>query len=433
MADVLPNQARVVVIGGGIIGCSVAYHLTKLGWRDVVLLERDRLTCGTTWHAAGLLATLRATENMTKLAKYTQDLYRGLEAETGQATGFMQVGTIQIATTDARVDEMRRGCAMARCFDVESQEITPLEILELWPLAEVSDIKAGFYFPNDGRTNPTDTTQALAKGARMQGARIIEHTTVIGITKANGRVTGVETDKGEVKTEYVVNCCGMWAREVGLLAGVNVPLQAAEHYYLITEPMEGLHSKLPILRDPDNCAYYREEVGKLLLGLFEPRAAPWGVDGIPEGFSFGELNPDSDRVMPYLESAMRRVPAMRDIGVQVLFCGPESFTPDYNYLLGETPELKNFFVAAGFNSMGVLSGGGAGMVMAHWIIDGHPPMDVWDADIRRMLPFQNGKKYLVDRPVESLGIGYQYHWPFRQWESARNPSSKPWRGYGMEQ
>ena len=419
MSKPFPNSASVVIIGGGIIGTSIAYHLSKLGCKEVVLVERKQLTCGTTWHAAGLLTTLRATENQTWLAKYTQDLYKTLEQETGQATGFMPIGSIQIASSEARLEEMRRGCDMARCFGVKNREISAAEVQDLWPLADVSDVLKGFYFPDDGRTNPTDTTQALAKGARMGGVQIFEQTRVTDILQSAGRVTGVVTDRGEIRADRVVNCTGMWAREFGLMAGVNVPLQAAEHYYLITENLDGMHGKLPILRDPDKQAYYREETGKLMLGLFEAKAAPWGLEGIPEHFCFDDLPPDWERMMPYLEQAMARVPSMVDAGIQLFFNGPESFTPDHNYLMGEAPELKNYFVAAGFNSLGILSAGGAGKVMADWIVEGHAPMDCFDSDIRRMHPFQNNQRYLRDRTVESLGLGYQYHWPFRQWETAR--------------
>lgn len=420
MSKPLPTTARVVIIGGGVIGCSVAYHLAKLGWQDVVLLERKKLTCGTTWHAAGLLTTLRSTENQTRLARYTQQLYRELEAETGQATGFNQCGSIQLATTLERVEEMRRSSAMAKLFGIESEEITAARIQELWPLAEVSDIEAGFYFPNDGRVNPTDVTQALAKGARMRGVKIFEDTKVTAVRTHRGRAVGVACAEGEIACEYVVNCAGMWARELGRSVGVDVPLQAAEHYYLVTAAMAGMHPKLPILRDPGNCAYYREEAGKLMLGLFEPVARPWGQGGIPEGFCFDEIQPDWGRMEPYLEQAMKRVPGMLDAGIQLFFCGPESFTPDHNYLLGEAPNLQHFFVAAGFNSLGILSGGGAGMVMAEWIVNGAPPLDIWDANLARLQPFHNNHKFLQDRTVESLGVGYQYHWPYRQWETARD-------------
>jgi heterotetrameric sarcosine oxidase gamma subunit len=415
----VPSQARVVIIGGGVIGCSIAYHLTQLGWRDVLLLERRQLTCGTTWHAAGLLTTLRDTVAQTRLAKYTLDLYRRLEAQTGQATGVIPCGSIQLAITRDKAHEMRRGVNVARCFGVEGHEISPAEVRAMWPLADVSDLSAAFHFPGDARANPTDVTQALAKGARLGGAILLENTSVTGITTDAGRVSGVRTDRGEVRAEFVVNCAGMWARAVGRLAGVDVPLLAAEHYYLVSEEVAGVHPLLPILRDPGNSAYIREEAGKLMVGLFEPVASPWGQAGIPENFCFDELPPDWDRMLPHLEKAMRRVPKLSETGIRLLFCGPESFTPDHNYLMGEAPNLRNFFVAAGFNSLGILSGGGVGHVMAHWIVEGHPPMDVWSVDVRRMHAWQNNLKYLADRTVESLGIGYQDHWPFRQWTTAR--------------
>ncbi len=415
----LPSHARVVIIGGGVIGCSIAYHLIKLGCRDVVLVEQAQLTAGTTWHAAGLLTTLRDTETQTRLAKYSQDLYRNLEAETGQATGLIRCGSIQLAMTRDKAEEMRRGLNFAHCFGVEGDEISPRDVQKLWPLAAVDDLTAAFHFPNDGRVNPTDVTQALAKGARMGGAEIFENTAVIGIMSSAGRVTGVHTTAGDVQAEFVVNCAGMWARAVGRMAGVSVPLQAAEHYYLISEPVAGAHSMLPILRDPGNSAYIREEAGKIMVGLFETMAKPWGTDGVPSDFRFGEIAPDWERMYPHIEKAMRRVPSLLNTGIKLLFCGPESFTPDHNYLMGEAPGLKNFFVAAGFNSLGILSGGGAGLVMARWLLEGRAPMDVWSVDLRRTHAWQDNDRYLQDRTVESLGIGYQDHWPFRQWTTAR--------------
>lgn len=420
MSKPLPTSARVVIIGGGVIGCSIAYHLSKLGWRDVVLLERMQLTCGTTWHAAGLLTSLRDTEAQTRLAKYTLELYRKLESETGQATGLLNCGSIQLAMTDDKAHEMRRGCALARCFDVENHEIPPTEVKALWPLADVSNVKAAFHFPNDGRVNPADVASALAKGARQGGVQIFENTKVIGIRQTHRKVTGVMTEHGDIAAEFVVNCAGMWAREVGRLAGVTVPLQAAEHYYLISEPIEGVHNKLPILRDPGNSAYIREEAGKIMVGFFEPVAKPWGMAGIPEGFCFSDIQADWDRMLPVVERALARVPILLERGIKLFFCGPESFTPDHNYLMGEAPNLKNFFIAAGFNSLGILSGGGAGMVMAHWIAHGAAPMDMWSVDIRRTHQWQSNDRYLHDRIVESLGIGYQDHWPYRQWTTARN-------------
>ena len=343
----LPDAARVVIIGGGVIGCSIAYHLTKLGWRDVVLLERKQLTSGTTWHAAGLLTTLRDTETQTKLAKYTQDLYRRLEAETGQATGLIGCGSIQLAMTADKAQEMRRGVHMAAAFGVESHEISPAEVQRLWPLADVSDLVAAFHFPNDARVNPTDVTQALAKGARAGGARLYEHTKVTGVLTERGVVRGVTTDRGDIRAEYVVNCAGMWARQVGHLAGVNVPLHAAEHYYLISEPIAEVHPLLPILRDPGNAAYIREEAGKIMVGLFEPVARPWGQGGIPEDFSFGDIPPDWERMYPHIEKAMKRVPRLLDTGIKLLFCGPESFTPDHKLPDGPGSEPEELLCGSG--------------------------------------------------------------------------------------
>jgi glycine cleavage system aminomethyltransferase T/glycine/D-amino acid oxidase-like deaminating enzyme len=424
--DPFPTHAQVVIIGGGVIGCNVAYHLTKLGWRDVVLLERKQLTAGTTWHAAGLVVTGGfRTETGLGMAKYTRELYASLEEETGQATGFKPVGYLELACTRERLHDLRRAAGFQRGYGVNVQEISPSEVKELWPLARTDDVLAGFYTAEDGRTNPVDTTMAVAKGAKMGGARIFEETGVVGIKTANGCVTGVATDRGDIEAEYVVNCCGMWAREVGRMAGVSVPLQAAEHYYLITEPMEGIHADLPIIEDLDKFAYYREEVGGLMLGLFEPVAAPWGMDGIPEEFSFGELPPDWDRMMPFIEAAMARIPAVKEAGIRKLFCGPESFTADLGMLMGEAPELRNFFIAAGMNSLGVLLGGGVGQIMAQWIVDGLPPVNVSGMSIERVVPFQNTPKYLHDRTVEILGWMYYEHWANRQFKTGRNIRKSP--------
>jgi len=425
MSKTLPKEARVVIVGGGIVGCSLAYHLTKLGCADVVLLERKKLTCGTTWHAAGLVGQLRATLNLTKLAQYTANLYDTLEAETGQATGYRRRGSIGVASNDARFEELKRGASMAKTFGLEVDVVGPGEIKELWPLINVNDIVGGVYLPGDGQTNPTDTTIALAKGARMGGAQVFEDTKVTGIVTQNGRAVGVRTEQGEIAAEFVVNCAGMWGREVGRMAGVNVPLHACEHFYIVTENMEGLPSDLPVLRDPDSCAYFKEDAGKLLLGAFEPNAKPWGMDGIPEDFSFDQLPEDFDHFTPILEAAMNRVPALEKVGIRTFFNGPESFTPDVRYMLGEAPELKNFFVAAGFNSIGIQSAGGAGKVLAEWILEGHPPMDLWDVDIRRMQPFQGNARYLRERVSESLGLLYAMHWPYRQYETARGVRTSP--------
>ena len=422
MNNALPARAQVVIIGGGVIGCSVAYHLTKLGWRDVVLLERSQLTAGTTWHAAGIVVSGFSSETDVNMAKYTRDLYERLGEETGQDTGFKPVGYLQIASNPNRVNSLRRRVDFSTAYGVVTEEISPAEVKKMWPMFDVDDVLLGFYTPDDGRTNPVDTTISLAKGARMGGARILEETRVTGIQQDKGRVTGVVTDKGVIEAEYVVNCGGMWARELGKMAGVRVPLHAAEHYYLITEPLEGMRRDMPVVEDPDIFGYYLDEMGGLLLGLFEPVAAPWGMaksGGIPKGFSFGEIAPDWDRMAPHLEKAMKRIPIAQEAGIHKFFCGPESFTPDMGPLMGEAPELKNFYVAAGFNSLGILLGGGAGQIMAQWIVDGEAPVDVSHINIDRMMPFQNNPDYLHDRTVELLGWQY-ISWPNLQPETARN-------------
>ncbi|MHA1601366.1 MAG: FAD-dependent oxidoreductase, partial [Alphaproteobacteria bacterium] len=425
MSEMVPSAARVVIIGGGIVGCSLAYHLAHLGWNDVVLLERKKLTCGTTWHAAGLVGQLRATSNLTKLARYTAELYAKLEAETGQATGFRRTGSVSIATTAARFEELRRGASMAKTFGLEVEVVSPSQVRELWPLLNADDVVGGVYLPGDGQTSPTDTTMALAKAARQAGVRICEDTKVTDVLTANGRATGVRTEHGDVAAEVVVNCAGMWAHEVGRRAGVNVPLHACEHFYVVTEAVANLPANLPVLRDPDFCTYYKEDAGKILLGAFEPHAKPWGMDGIPEDFCFDELPEDIDHFTPILENAIRRVPALETTGIRTFFNGPESFTPDNRYLLGEAPELRGFFVAAGFNSIGIQSAGGAGKVLAEWIVAGHPPMDLWDVDIRRMMPYQGGDAYLRERSTEALGLLYAMHWPYRQYETARGIRHAP--------
>jgi len=416
----IPSEAAVVIIGGGIVGCSVAYHLAKRGCTDVLLLERRQLTCGTTWHAAGLVGQLRATHNLTRLAQYTTQLYEGLERETGQATGFMQTGSIAVAANGARFEELKRGASMARSFGLEVRILAPGEARERWPLLAADDLVGAVFLPKDGRTNPVDTTQALARGARKAGVRIVENVAVTAIRTERGRVTGVTTEGGgEVRTAAVVNCAGMWAREVGGWAGASVPLHAAEHFYIVTQPIAGLTPGLPVLRDADACSYFKEDAGKLLVGWFEPQAKPWGDAGIPQGFAFDQLPADLAHIEPLFASAMHRVPILESAGVQVFFNGPESFTPDDRYLIGEAPETRGLYVAAGFNSIGIQSAGGAGKVLADWIVDGHPPFDLWDVDIRRCLPFQRNRRYLRDRTVESLGLLYAMHWPFRQAETAR--------------
>ncbi|MFN8445455.1 MAG: FAD-dependent oxidoreductase [Caldilineaceae bacterium] len=419
MTQSLPTHAHVVIIGGGIIGCSLAYHLTKLNLTDVVLLERKQLTSGTTWHAAGLVGQLRATQNMTKLAQYTSNLLANLEAETGQPTGFRQNGSISIANNPERFEELKRGASMARVFGLEVELITPSEAKSIWPLMNADDLVGAVWLPKDGRTNPVDTTRSFAKGATMRGARIFEQVKVTDILKKDGYVTGVRTEQGDIQCEVVVNCAGMWAREVGKWAGVNVPLHAAEHFYIVSEPIDGVHSKLPTLRDPGGYTYYREEVGAILAGFFEPIAKPWGMKGIPENFEFGTLKEDWQHLDPVFDVMAKRMPVLSTAGIHTFFNGPESFTPDDAYHLGESPELKNFYVAAGFNSIGIQSSGGAGKVLAEWIVNGYPPIDLWDVDIRRNQPFQGNHRYLHDRTVETLGLLYDMHWPFRQFATAR--------------
>jgi len=419
--DKIPTHARVVIIGGGVIGCSTAYHLAKLGWKDIVLLERAQLTAGTTWHAAGLIEAGGFFDATTvEMTRYTLELYSALEKETGQSTGYKNVGMINLASTPDRLEELRRISAFDREFGVPMEELSPKQVKDLWPLAYTDDILAGFYSPNDGRVNPIDVTMALAKGARLGGVKIFEETTVTGVTKEDHKVTGVVTDKGEIQAEFVVNCAGMWAREIGKLAGVNVPLQPTEHYYLITEEIEGVHADLPVLVDLDKYAYYREEVGGILFGLFEPVSAPWALDGIPKNFNFGEINPDWDRMMPYVEEAMKRIPVLENAGIHKFFCGPESFTPDLSPMMGQSPELDNFYVAAGFNSLGILSGGGAGKIMAQWIKDGVPDVDVTEIDIARMLPFEDTSNYVKDRAVELLGFMFEDSYPNKHFKTARN-------------
>jgi glycine cleavage system aminomethyltransferase T/glycine/D-amino acid oxidase-like deaminating enzyme len=422
----VPDRARVVVIGGGIIGTSVAYHLAHLGVRDVVLLERDRLTSGTTWHAAGLMATFGSTsETSTELRKYTRDLYLRLEAETGLATGMRQVGLIELAIEPGRLEEYRRVSAFNRHCGVEVHEISAPEVAELWPLARIDDVLAGFYIPSDGRVNPVDVTMSLAKGARQQGARIVEGVPVTGVLTRNGTVTGVRTAQGDIEAEFVVNCAGIWARQLGELAGVSIPLQAAEHYYLLTEPIAAVSRDWPVLEDPANYGYFREEGGGLMLGMFEPVCAPWHVDRIPADFSFGELPPDWDRMGPFLEKTMSRIPISSSVGIRKFFCGPESFTPDLAPVLGEAPELRNYFVAAGLNSIGILTGGGIGKVIAHWIVNGRPDVDITGMNIDRLHAYQANPEYRATRTVESLGMVYATHYPGRSMRTARGAKLSP--------
>jgi len=425
-APVLPQRARVVIVGGGIIGCSVAYHLAHMGWKDVVLLERDRLTSGTTWHAAGLMVTFGSTsETSTEMRKYTRDLYARLEAETGLSTGFKPVGFIELACEKDRLEEYRRVSAFNRFCGVDVHEISPSQVRELFPPARTDDVLAGFYVKEDGKANPVDVTMALAKGARMQGAKIIENVPVTGVITERGAVKGVKTAYGDIEAEYVVNCAGMWARQLGAKNGVNIPAQSAEHYYLITEKIPGMSASFPVLEDPGSYGYFREEVGGLMVGLFEAICAPWKVGGVPEDFSFGEIPPDWDRMGPYVEKAMKRIPVSMDVGVRKFFCGPESFTPDLRPVVGQAPEIKNYFVAAGLNSIGILTGGGLGRVMAHWIINGRPDVDVTGMNIDRLHTYQSNPEYRRTRTVESLGMVYKCHYPTHSMQTARDAKRSP--------
>ncbi len=421
----LPTQARAVVIGGGIVGCSVAYHLTKLGWTDVVVLEQGRLSGGTTWHAAGLVGQLRSHPNMTSLIRYSTELYGALEAETGLATGWKRCGSLTVARTQDRMIQLRRTAALARAFGVEAEVITPAEAGRKWPVMRTDDLIGAIWLPGDGKANPTDLTQALARGARTGGARIFEKTRVTGIAVENGAAAGVRTEAGDVACEVVVNCAGQWARQVGRLANVTVPLHSCEHMYIVTREIDGVTPDLPVMRDPDGYVYFKEEVGGLVLGGFEPQAKPWGMDGIPADFEFTLLPDDWDQFEILMENGLIRVPALEHAEVRQFINGPESFTPDNNFILGEAPELRHFFVAAGFNSMGIASAGGAGRALAARIVEGAPTEDLWPVDIRRFAGFEGDDAFLKDRVSEVLGLHYMMPWPLREMEKARPVRRSP--------
>jgi glycine cleavage system T protein len=433
----LPGKARVVIIGGGVIGCSVAYHLTKLGWKDVILLERKQLTSGTTWHAAGLIAQLRATANMTKLAKYSQELYGSLEAETGVATGFKRCGSITVALNEERREEIFRQAAMARAFGVEVEEVSPEEVKAKYEHLNIDGVTAGVWLPLDGQGDPANIALALAKGARQRGAVVKERIKVTNIAKQGRKVTGIDwvadngAEQGHIECDMIVNCAGMWGHEVGRMAGVNVPLHACEHFYIVTEGIKGL-TQMPVLRVPDECAYYKEDAGKILLGAFEPNSKPWGMSGIPDSFEFDQLPEDFDHFEPILEAACNRLPMLAEAGIHTFFNGPESFTPDDAYHLGLAPEMENFWVAAGFNSIGIQSAGGAGMALAQWMDDGQKPFDLGDVDISRMQPFQGNKTYLFERSKETLGLLYADHFPYRQKATARGVRRTPFHHHLLE-
>jgi glycine cleavage system aminomethyltransferase T/glycine/D-amino acid oxidase-like deaminating enzyme len=420
MTRELPDRAQVIVIGGGIIGASIAYHLTRRGISDVLVLEQGQLTGGTTWHAAGLVSQLKASYSLTNLATYTARLLEELEGETGQATGYRTPGSISVASDPERWEELRRGVSMASTVGVEIREIDLDELQERWPLIRTDDLVGALYIPHDGVTSPVDSTMALMKGARSRGATVAEGVAVTRVLTTHDRVSGVELENGQVvEAETVVLAAGMWTRQLAATAGVNVPLQACEHFYLVTEPIEGVERGLPTLRDPGNYTYFKEETGKIMAGFFEPRAKIWNLGGVPRDFCFGTLPEDWEHIGPIFERSIHRVPALAETGIQLFFNGPEAFTPDGVFYLGESPEVDGCFVAAGFNSVGIQSAGGVGWVLADWIADGHAPRDLSAVDIRRAFPFQAAERYLEERISESLGLLYAMHWPFRQYESAR--------------
>jgi glycine cleavage system aminomethyltransferase T/glycine/D-amino acid oxidase-like deaminating enzyme len=421
----LPTQARVVIVGGGIAGCSTAYHLTKLGLTDVLLLEQGRLTSGTTWHAAGLVGQMRPNRNMTRMSKYGIELYSTLEAETGLATGWKQCGSVNVARTPERWQMFQKQAALAKAFGVEVHLITPREAGEKFPVMRTDDLQGGLWIPGDGKANPADLCMSLAKGARLRGAKLQEGVEVTGVLQQGGRVTGVQTAQGDVACEVLINCGGQWARQFGRLAGVNVPLFSAEHFYIVTGKIEGVHPMLPVMRDPDGLIYYKEEVGGLVMGGFEMEAKPWKVDPIPSTFQFELLGEDWDQFEPLMVNAIHRTPALETAEIKMLLNGPESFTPDGNFILGEAPELRNYFVCAGFNSAGIANSGGAGRLIAEWVIGGEAPSDLWDVDVRRFGAFTANRKALAERTSETLGLHYAMRWPRQELVTGRPLRTSP--------
>jgi heterotetrameric sarcosine oxidase gamma subunit len=421
----LPSHARIVIVGGGIAGCSTAYHLARLGQTDVLLIEQGKLTCGTTWHAAGLVGQMRPNRTMTRMSRYGIELYSTLEAETGLATGWKQCGSVNVAHTRERMMVLRKQAALARSFGVEVEVVSPQQAGELFPLMRTDDLQGGLWIPGDGKANPADLTMSLAKGARQRGVRIVEDVEVTGVLRDAGGVAGVRTAQGDVRCEVVVNCAGQWARQFGRLAGVSVPLYSAEHFYIVTDRIEGVHPMLPVMRDPDGCIYYKEEVGGLVMGGFEPEAKPWTVDPIPRDFQFQLLDEDWDQFELLMTNAMHRTPCLETAQVKMLLNGPESFTPDGNFILGEAPELRRFFVCAGFNSAGIANSGGAGRLIAEWIVGGQAPVDLWEVDIRRFGPFMANRRLLRERTAETLGLHYAMRWPRQELETARPLRTSP--------
>ncbi|MDT8345550.1 MAG: FAD-dependent oxidoreductase, partial [Thermohalobaculum sp.] len=424
MSD-FPTTARAVVIGGGIVGCSTAYHLGQLGWTDTVLLERKKLTSGTTFHAAGLVGQLRTSANITQLLGYSVDLYRRLEAETGIATGWKMNGGLRLACNAERWIEVKRQATTAHSFGLEMHLLSPREAQELWPLMQVDDLVGAAFLPTDGQANPSDITQSLARGARAAGIRIFEDTPVTRIIVEGGRLRGVETPRGTIECEKVVCCAGQWTRTLAATVGVNVPLVSVEHQYMITEAIPGVTPNLPTLRDPDRLTYWKEEVGGLVMGGYEPNPIPWAVGGIPEGFHFELLTSNFDHFEQFMARAIGRVPALETAGIKQLLNGPESFTPDGNFILGEAPEQRGFFVGAGFNAFGIASGGGAGMALAEWVVKGEPPFDLWPVDIRRFGRVHLDTDWVRTRTLEAYGKHYTIAWPSEEHSSGRPARRSP--------
>ena len=422
MKDNIPTSAKVVVIGGGIAGCSVAYHLTEFGWNDIVLLERDQLTSGTTWHAAGLLGQVGASATITKLRNYSLNLYKKLQEETGIETGLKQNGSLTVATDTDRLEELKRQATFAQRFNIQVDEVNIDKITELYPLINTKDIVGGIYIPKDGQADPIGITNVLAKAAKKNGAKFFENCPVKKILTKNGSIIGVDTIYGKIQCEYIVLATGMWSRQIASDINVSIPLYPNEHFYILSEPLDGINKSLPVLRDYNNCLYLKEDAGKILVGIFEPNAKPAFTNTfkVPDDFSFGELPEDFDHFEPYLKNAMKRVPALENVGIRKFFNGPEAFTPDTNYLLGETPEIKNFYVCCGFNSIGIQSAGGAGKVTAEWMINGETNEDIFSLDIARFEKFQSETKFITDRVTETLGNLYAMHWPYKQYKTSRN-------------
>lgn len=415
----LPSHAQIVVIGGGIIGCSTAYHLARDHKADVIVLEQGKLTSGSTWHAAGLVGQLRSSASITRVLKYSVDLYKGLEAETGLATGWKMTGCLRLATNQARWTEYKRLATTAKSFGMDMQLVSPQEVKRMWPLMETSDLVGASWLPTDGQASPSDITQSLAKGARMHGAKLFENVCVTGFEMKDGRILKVKTDQGDIACDKVVNCAGQWARQVGAMAGINVPLQPVKHQYIITEKVPGLSTDAPTIRDPDRRTYFKEEVGGLVMGGYEPNPQGWTTGDVPNDWEFRLFDDDYDHFEQHMTQAIARVPALETVGVKQMINGPESFTPDGNFILGSAPECSNMFVGAGFNAFGIASGGGAGWVLAQWVVDGEAPLDLWVVDIRRFSNLHRDRQWVSDRTLEAYGKHYTIGFPHEEYESGR--------------